>query len=339
MDQEIKIALKDWSNIIKPYKKANSRKAIIQIFNTFLPFIGIWGLMYFSLDWSYWITFGLGILNSFYLVRIFIIQHDCGHQSFLDNRKWNNRIGWFCSVFTSIPYSYWARVHNYHHGHTGHLDHRNVGDINFLTVEEFRSAPKWKKGLYRMFRNPIFLFIIVPIIYLGISNRYPFIKFKGWTPALRAQFINNLLLLAVFFIMGTTLGWATFLSIHLPLLFGFGIIAFWFFYVQHQHETTYAQWNAKWDYLLAAIKGSTFYNLPRVFHWFTGNIGYHHIHHLSSHIPNYNLAKCAEENPILQKYVQKITFLESIKTVQSKLWDENQQRMISFSEYYRLERG
>ena len=338
MEQEIKEALKDLAKIVKPYKKANTRKAIIQLLNTFLPFIGLWILMYFSLFWSYWITLGLAMINSFFLVRIFIIQHDCGHQSFLKGRKWNNRIGWVCGIFSSIPYKYWATVHSYHHGHTGQLEHRNVGDINFLTVEEFRALPRYRKWLYRGFRNPIFLFFIVPILYLCISNRYPFIGFKGWKSAHRSQYFSNIALAAVFIALGTWLGWANFLMVHLPIVFFFGVTAFWFFYIQHQHEETYMQWGDKWDYLLAAIQGSTFYNLPKVFHWLTGNIGYHHIHHLSSQIPNYNLSKCAKENPILQKYVQKLSFVDSLKTVHNKLWDENQQRMISFREYYALEK-
>ncbi len=338
MDQEIKEALKDWAKIIKPYKKSNTQKAIIQVLNSFLPFIGLWVLMYFSLSWSYWITLGLAIINSFFLVRIFIIQHDCGHQSFFKARKWNNRVGWVCSIFSSIPYRYWAAVHSYHHGHTGQLDHRDVGDINFLTVSEFRALPLHKKLFYRIFRTPVFLFFIVPIIYLCLSNRYPFIGFKGWKSAHRAQYFNNIALAGIFIFLGSWLGWANFFMVHLPIVFCFGVTAFWFFYVQHQHEETYMQWGDKWDYLLAAIRGSTYYNLPKVFHWLTGNIGYHHIHHLSSKIPNYNLPKCAKENPILQKYVHKLSFRESLKTVHNKLWDEEQQRMISFREFYRLEK-
>lgn len=340
MEQEIQEALGDWAKIIKPYKKASNKKATIQILNSFLPFIGIWILMYFSLSWSYWLTIGLAIINSFFLVRIFIIQHDCGHQSFFALRKWNNRIGWICSLFTSIPYKYWATVHGYHHGHTGQLEHRDIGDINFLTVDEFRNLTGTRKLFYRIFRNPIILFVLAPFIYLAFSNRYPSRGrgFKGWGSAHRSQFINNIALAIFYFSLIYFLGWKALVIVHLPIVFFFGITAFWFFYVQHQHEMTYMQWKDKWDYLLAAIRGATFYNLPRVAHWLTGNIGYHHIHHLSSQIPNYNLRQCANENPILQKYVNKLSFVDSLKTINSKLWDERQQRMISFSEFYELER-
>jgi len=338
MEQEIREDLRDWAKIIKPYKKANTRKAVIQVLNSFLPFIGLWILMYYSLAWSYWITLGLAMLNSFFLVRIFIIQHDCGHQSFFKTRKWNNRVGLLCSVFSSIPYKYWAAVHSYHHGHTGQLEHRDIGDIKFLTVTEFRELPLSKRFFYRVFRTPVFMFFIVPIIYLTFSNRYPFIGFKGWKSAHRAQYINNILLVSLFIGLGYLLGWSNFLMVHLPVVFFFGVTAFWFFYIQHQHEETYMQWSDKWDYLLAAIRGSTFYNIPKVFHWLTGNIGYHHIHHLSSQIPNYNLPKCAKENPVLQKHVIKLTFTDSLKTISSKLWDEDQQKMISFREFYAKEK-
>ena len=340
MEQEIQEALGDWAKIIKPYKKASNKKAIIQLLNSFLPFIGIWVLMYFSLSWSYLLTVGLAILNSFFLVRMFIIQHDCGHQSFFATRKWNNRIGFVCSLFTSIPYTYWAKVHSHHHGHTGQLEHRDIGDINFLTVNEFRNLTGARKMFYRIFRNPIILFLIVPFLYLVFAVRYPLkgIGFKGWKSAHQSIYIDNIALAIFYFSIVYFLGWKTLVFVHLPIIFLFGSIAFWFFYVQHQHEMTFMQWKDKWNYLLAAIRGATFYNLPRLGHWLTGNIGYHHIHHLSSQIPNYNLRQCADENPILQKYVTKLSFVDSLKTINSKLWDERQQRMISFSEYYELER-
>lgn len=338
MEQEIKEALRDWAKMIKPYKKANHLKAITQIVNSFGPFIALWVLMYFSLDWSYWITLGLAWINSFFLVRIFIIQHDCGHQSFFEYKYLNNIVGWVCSFFSSIPYSYWARVHSYHHGHTGQLEHRDIGDINFLTVNEFRDLPKYKKFFYRVFRSPIVLFFIVPTIYLAWALRVKGISFDGWRNTHISQHVNNALLVLAFVLFGTWLGWANFLMVHIPIVYCFGTTAFWFFYIQHQHESTYMQWTKNWDYLLAAMKGATFYNLPKLLHWLTGNIGYHHIHHLSSRIPNYNLPKCAKENPILQKYVLKLSFWESLKMIYNKLWDEEQQRMISFREYYRLEK-
>ena len=336
-DLEIKENLKNWPELIKKYKKPDKLKAIIQVVNSFGPYLALWVLMYFSLSWSYVLTIILAAINAFFLVRIFIIQHDCGHQSFFASQKWNNRIGFICSLFTSIPYKYWAKVHNYHHGHTGQLDHRDVGDINFLTVEEYRALSPIRRFGYRIFRHPIFLFVVAPTLYIGISNRIPIFNFKGWEKTRRSQIINNIFILCIYAGLAFLIGWKKFLFIQLGIIFLFGIIAFWFFYVQHQHETTYMQWQKNWDYLLASIKGATYYKLPKLFHWLTGNIGYHHIHHLSSRIPNYNLAACAKENPILQKYVNAITFRESLKSMFNKLWDEKTQRMITFKEFYRLE--
>ena len=339
MEKEIKSDLKDWAKIISRYKKPNNAKAVIQILNSFLPFIGLWILMYFSLSWSYIITLALAFINAFFLVRIFVIQHDCGHQSFLGKRKWNNRIGLICSFFSAIPYQYWAKVHSYHHGHTGQLEHRNVGDINFLTVKEYQQLPLHKKIYYRGFRSPFMLFCIVPIIYLGFALRHPGKgKILNWKRVNKSLTVNNLLLVVVLLTGGFLLGWKSFLMVHLPIVYFFGVIAFWFFYIQHQHEETYMQWKENWNYLLAAIKGATYYKLPKMFQWLSGNIGFHHIHHLSSQIPNYNLERCAKENPILQKYVKILTFRESLKTIFNKLWDEESQRMISFSEYSKMKK-
>ncbi|NND08187.1 MAG: fatty acid desaturase [Saprospiraceae bacterium] len=337
-ETEIKEALKDWPEIVVKYSRPDTKKAIIQVLNTFLPFIGIWILMIYSLQYSYWITLALGLLNGFMLARLFIIQHDCGHQSFFKSKYANNVVGFVCSLFTSLPYKYWARVHNFHHGHIGQLEHRDVGDINFLTVEEFRTSSKWKRFGYRIFRSPIFLFILTPVLYVTISNRYPFFRFKGWEKIRRSQVWNNLALLGFYILVGSLIGWRTFLLVQVPVIVFFAIIAFWFFYVQHQHEETYMRWKNQWDFLLASIQGSTYYKLPKVFQWLTGNIGFHHIHHLNSKIPNYELEKCAKENPILQKYVPTINFMESLKCIFNNLWDEQAKRMISFREFYRMEK-
>ncbi len=337
-EAEIKEALKDWPKIVVRYSKPDSRKAIIQILNTFLPFIGIWILMYFSLQWSYLITLFLGLVNGFFLARLFIIQHDCGHQSFFGSKTVNNTLGFICSLFTSLPYRYWSRVHNYHHGHIGQLEHRDIGDINFLTVEEFRESSKWKRFAYRVFRNPFFLFILTPVIYVTISNRYPFFNFKGWGKVRRSQIWNNVALVALYLLLGWLIGWKEFFLIQVPVIVFFAIIAFWFFYVQHQHEETYMRWKNQWDFLLASMQGSTYYKLPKVFQWLTGNIGFHHIHHLNSKIPNYFLEKCARENPILQKFVPTITFKDSLSCIWNNLWDEQKKKMISFKEYYQMEK-
>ncbi|MCB0638621.1 MAG: fatty acid desaturase [Lewinella sp.] len=337
-DQEIKEALKDWPVRFKAYARADRTKAIIQILNTFLPFLGLWVLMYLSLDWSYWLTLGLALINGVLLVRVFIIQHDCGHRSFFKSQQWNKIVGTTCSFFTTIPFKYWAREHDFHHAHSGQLETREIGDIWMLTVEEYRKASPMKRLFYRIYRMPVMTFIIGPIVYLLYNNRWPIVKLPGWQKIHRAMHWNNLLLVAVYAGLGWLLGWKNFFLVQIPVVVIFAITAVWFFYVQHQHEFTYKQWKENWDYLLSAIKGATYYKLPKWLNWMTGSIGYHHIHHLNSKIPNYHLAQCAEDNPDLQRYVTTVTFWESLKCMFNKLWDEQTERMITFREFYQRER-
>jgi len=323
LELEIKEKLKNWKQLIQDYQRPNLSKAILQLCTTFLPFIALWVLMYLSVEWSIFITIALGVVNVFFLVRIFIIQHDCGH---------------LCSFFSTIPYKYWAKVHNHHHGHTGQLEERNIGDINFITVEEYRNRGKWGRFKYRLFRHPLVLFIVAPFFYLMISNRIPSFNLRGWNKVRRTQVFNNLSILLVYLTLGYFLGWAKFFLIQMIMVFGFFCVSFWFFYVQHQHEETYMRWRDNWDYLLASIRGASYYKLPKVFQWLTGNIGLHHIHHLSARIPNYNLEKCMKDNPLFTKYAKTLTFMDSLKTVTLKLYDEERERMISFREFYRLEK-
>lgn len=338
-NETIKKQLKNWTEIVSKYQKPNVNKAVWQMVNTILPFIGLWILMYFSLDWSYFITLFLGILNGLLLVRIFIIQHDCGHHSFLRNNKVNDVIGFVLSFFSSIPYKFWASEHAFHHGHNGQLEHTQIGDIKTMTVKEFNKQSLFGKLRYRTFRNPIVLFVLGPIYYIAISCRCPFIKYQGWNKFIVNLTINNVLIAAAYTGLGFWLGWVNFLKIQLPILGVFAVIAVFFFYVQHQHEETYKQWNEKWDYLLSAIKGSTYFKLPKVLQWFSGNIGFHHIHHLNPNIPNYNLEKCAKENPIFQKFVTRISIKESFQCINNHLWDEDSQKMISFRDYRRMKKS
>ena len=340
IELEIKERLGNWKTIIEKYKKPSSKKATLQIISTFLPYLGLWILMYLVYPISTWLTLLIALINAFFLVRIFIIQHDCGHQSFTRSKKANNIIGTVCSLFSSIPYKYWAKVHNHHHGHTGQLEERDIGDINFLTVNEFRQRGKWARFRYRVFRHPLILFIVVPIFYFTISNRIPIAKeFRGMVSRIKwSQIKNNTLILSLYLLVAYLVGWERFFFIQLSTIFLFSIIAFWFFYIQHTHETAYHNWKKNWNFLLASIRGSSYYKLPKVFQWLTGNIGFHHVHHLSSLIPNYNLETCVKENPILNKYTNIITFRESLKSMNAKLWDEQRKKLISFKEFYQLEK-
>jgi omega-6 fatty acid desaturase (delta-12 desaturase) len=338
IDEEIKAKLKNWKEIIENYKVPNNAKAAMQIITSFLPFIGLWILMYFSLSWSIWITIGLGIINAFFLVRIFIIQHDCGHQSFFTSKKLNEVVGWTCSIFSSLPFKYWAKVHNFHHAHSGQLETRDIGDVPFKTTSEFRNMSRWGRFKYRLLRTPLVLFVISPIYYFMISNRLG-VEWKAVKRvSLMKLFKNNFLIAAVYIGLAWLIGWKEFFLIQFMLILLFGIIAFWFFYVQHQHEFSYKHWKKNWDFLISAIRGSTYYKLPKPLQWLTGNIGIHHIHHLSSSIPNYNLPKALKEHKILSEYVTVVKLKDTFKIIKNKLWDEELERMLSFREFYRLEK-
>jgi omega-6 fatty acid desaturase (delta-12 desaturase) len=325
--------------IVQRYQHPDTRKATIQVLNSFLPFIAIWVAMYLLHDVSLWISMSLAVVNAFFLVRIFIIQHDCGHQSFLRSRKANNIIGTVCSLLTFIPYKYWAKNHNYHHGHNGVLGKdRAIGDIHTLTVKEFREASRFQKLAYMIFRSAPVLFLLGPMFYIFYNNRFPIIRLKGWEVANRALLWNNLLLIVFHSALIFFLGWDAFLLVQLPIIVAFGTIAIWFFYIQHQHEHTYKAWKDNWDNLRASIQGSSYYKLPRLFHWLSGNIGYHHIHHLNSLVPNYELARCHHENPVFDQVANALTFTQSLRCVFNKLWDEDGEKMVTWREYFRMQK-
>ncbi len=324
--------------IVRRYQLPDSGKAGIQILNSFLPFIAIWAAIYLLNDAFWWLSLLLIIVNAFFLVRIFIIQHDCGHQSFTASRSANDIIGTVCSLLTFIPYKYWAKNHNYHHGHNGVLDNnRAIGDINTLTVREFSELSRFQRLKYMLFRSAPVLFLIGPLVYIFYNNRFPIIRLKGWEVANRSLLWNNILLLAFHSTLIYSLGWRAFLFVHFPILAAFGTIAIWFFYIQHQHEFTYKAAKEKWDYLKASIQGSSYYKLPRLFHWLSGNIGYHHIHHLNSLVPNYELARCHHENPIFDQVANTLTFRQSLRCIFYKLWDDDRGKMISWGDYFRMQ--
>ncbi|MGB0884612.1 MAG: fatty acid desaturase, partial [Flavobacteriales bacterium] len=330
--------LKDWAMITKDYQEPSKTKATIQILNSFLPFIGIHILMYYTLEISYLLTLALAVVAAFFLVRIFIIQHDCGHMSFFKSKKLNDRWGFFCSLFTSFPYQYWARSHAYHHQHNGQLENRDIGDINTLTVKEFDELSTVKKWGYRIYRHPFILFGVGLAYYLLVPLRLPLIHLKGWEKTKRQQLVNNLVIFALYAALVYFIGW-NFVLVQAPIFAFYAIIALWFFYVQHQHEFTYKQWKKDWNYVMSAIRGSSYYKLPKVFTWLTGNIGYHHLHHLNSRIPSYNLVKCYDENPLLNKYINTLNFTQSLSCLTSHLWDEENEKMISFRQFFRNKRA
>lgn len=337
--ENIKKDLKDWRKILRKYRKKDVKSAIFQMITSFLPYFALWALTFYMFDVSITLFILLCAINAFFLVRIFIIQHDCGHESFFKSNTMNNIIGYFCSIFSFLPFKYWSTTHHFHHFHTGMLDHRTVGDLPTLTVKEYHEKSTWGKITYRVFRMPIVTFVIAPMYYFFVTTKFPFLMFGNKVKTIRNLSLDNVIIFSAYVGVGFLLGWKVFLLTQFTTLFFFGIIAFWFFYVQHQHEHNYKEWDGDWDFLMSAIKGSSYYKLPKLFTWLTGNIGYHHIHHLSSIIPNYNLVKCFKENPILTKYTNIITFKDSLKMISNKLWYEEQKRMISFIEYKYLKKN
>jgi omega-6 fatty acid desaturase (delta-12 desaturase) len=290
--------------------------------------------MYLSLDLSYWITLLLALPAAGFVVRIFIIQHDCGHGSFFKSRRANDTWGMFCSIFTLTPYYYWRKKHAIHHASAGKLGQRGIGDIYTMTVDEFLQQSKWGRFKYRLYRNPLILFVVIPVIVFVILYRLPLPLTKSLKKLHPSVYYTSIVILLLAAGMIWLLGLNTFLLVQLPITFIASSTGTWLFYVQHQFEDTYWTKDNSWDYSLAALQGSSYYKLPKVLQWFTGNIGFHHIHHLSPKIPNYLLEKCHKENPVFQKGAV-LTLSSSIRSVFLRLWDEKQNKLISFQHFKR----
>ena len=328
-----------WRRLVAQYHQPDLRTSIIQVANSFGGFLITFILMYFSLRVGYWLTLLLTVPAAGFLVRIFIIQHDCGHGSFFKSRRANDWVGTACSLFTFIPYKYWRKSHAIHHAHHAELEERGIGDVWTLTVDEYLNAPWWKRVAYRIFRNPVFLFGIAPTINFVILTRLPIGGDKSWKNGENASiWWTNLMLLAWMAPLCWLIGTGTFVMLYLPIIVIAASVGVWLFYVQHQFEHTYWEHTPEWDYILAAMHGSSYYELPRVLQWFTGNIGFHHIHHLSPRIPNYNLQRCHEENPTLQR-VERLTIASSLKTIGLVLWDEERRCLVTFQEAWATKRA
>jgi omega-6 fatty acid desaturase (delta-12 desaturase) len=325
--------LKNWNQTLKKYQMPNTRKAVFQLANSFSFYLTLLVLQLYLYDKSVFFSALVAILNGFILGRIFIIQHDCGHRSFTRYQTLNNIVGTVCSICTLIPYKYWAKNHAFHHAHNGQLEFSDIGDIECLTTEQY-SALSWKQKLwYRIYRNPFYLFTIGGFIYVVLYNRFAFLKDEPFKKVKNSVTISNVMFVVLYAAFAYFIGVERFLVVQFVNLLFFGTYALWFFYIQHQYEHIYKSGKENWNYVIAAMKGSTYYKLPRIGHWLTGNIGFHHLHHLSPAIPNYNLPRCHRENPIFERHTNTITFWQSLKTVQANLWDAQHQKMVSFSEY------
>jgi acyl-lipid omega-6 desaturase (Delta-12 desaturase) len=326
-NNQLIIADRSWEKVVMKYNHPNLPKSIWQICNTLIPYLLLWYAIYQSLHYSYIITFLLAILASGFLIRLFIIFHDCGHGSFFKSTKTNDTVGIILGILAFTPYYKWHQQHHIHHTTVGNLDKRGIGDVWTLTVEEYQKLSKRKQLFYRIFRNPWILFSIGPLFLILVQNR---LSNRNMSSRERWNtYFTNIVLLILTVLLGMLIGFKTLLIIQLPLLYISHCIGLWLFYMQHQFDDVSWERNINWDYKTAAIKGSSFLKLPYILQWFTGNIGFHHVHHLSSKIPNYNLAHCHYENEMF-KDIKPIMFFKTFKALNLSLWDEASQRMTSF---------
>lgn len=327
----IKHSSKEILSKTAPYQSPSTWRSIWQIVNTFVPFAIVATAMYLAYEVSPWLTVALGVPAALLIVRMFIIQHDCGHGSFFSSRAANDAVGIICSLFTFIPYFYWRRQHAIHHATNGLLEQRGHGDVDVLTVREYLQLSTWGRFKYRFIRNPFVFVFFGPIFFLLVSNRFAFDK-KKTTPRERTNvYITNTLAALVLVNLTLLVGFTQMAVSVFPTLWLASALGIWLFYVQHQFESTYWEHTKSWDYVEAAMKGSSYLKLPRWLQWFTGSIGLHHIHHLSPLIPNYKLERTYVENPELRD-VTVLTFWQAVRTLGLCAWDEEKQRLISFAE-------
>jgi omega-6 fatty acid desaturase (delta-12 desaturase) len=328
----------DWKRAVAPYRQPHLGRSIWQIINTVVPYVGMWFLMVFSLKVSYWLTLVLAFPAAGFLMRSFIISHDCGHGAFFRSRKANDIVGTITALFAFVPYEQWRHEHAVHHASGGDLDHRGIGDIWTMTVEEYMTAPRMQRIRYRVHRSPWVLFTIGAFIQFMILQRIPRRPMSAREK--NSIWLTNVLIAVVSAALCLLIGWKAFLMIQIPVMIVASSVGVWLFYVQHQFEGVHWSRHEKWNFATGAVEGSSFYKLPPVLQWISGNIGFHHIHHLSPKIPNYYLEKCYKENPIFQE-VSTITLRASLKSATFRLWDEELQKLVGYSgvDAYRKRHG
>ena len=320
--------------MLRPYWGADTRRSVIQLLASAIPFFVLWYAMLRSLEIGYWLTLLLTIPTAGFLMRLFMIQHDCGHGSFFNSRAARDGVGFCIGVMTLVPYDYWRRTHAYHHANSGNLDFRGFGDIITLTVAEYEALGRVGRIKYRLYRHPFILFLIGPAFHFLIKHRYPWDIPRDWTQAWRSVWRTNAAIAGILVLMALTIGCKRFVLVQAPLTLVTCSLGVWLFYVQHQYEDTYWFRKEKWDFFDAALQGSSYLVLPRPLQWITANIGIHHVHHLSSRIPNYRLQEVMDANPELQT-VTRVTMRDSLRLIRLSLWDEESDQLIGFRDLRR----
>ncbi|WP_290897609.1 fatty acid desaturase [Hoeflea sp.] len=321
----------DWTRMLAGYQRPIPSRSIFELAVTLVPFFAIWAVAWWMLTISTPLALALALANAAFLVRLFIIQHDCGHGSLFRNRRLCDWIGRGLGVLTLTPYDVWRRTHAIHHATAGNLDRRGIGDIPILTVREYREKGWLGRGLYRLVRNPVILFGVVPFYTFFLQNRLPVHLMRSgrrfWLSAMATNAVIGLALTVIVWLGG----WDVLLFVFLPTMLLGAIAGMWFFYVQHQFEETSWQHEDDWNIREAALYGSSHYALPGILRWITANIGVHHVHHLACRIPFYRLPEVIKDHGTLEQ-TRRITLRESFRCARLHLWDEKSRRLLSFAE-------
>jgi len=320
---------RQWAQVARRHAQPEMAQSVLQLLTTVMPLAGLWTAMMLAVDDANWVTLLLSVPAAGFMVRLFIIQHDCGHRSFFQSRRLNDVLGTLIGIITLTPHDYWRRAHNIHHATCGNLQKRGIGDVSVLTVAEYTALSGWKRLAYRIYRAPAVMLGIGPIFLFVMKYRLPLDLIRRHPKLLISVTGTNLAIAGVLTGLGLSFGFVDLLLVQGPVVLLSGIAGVWLFYVQHQFEYTYWQKQDSWDLHEASVMSSSFYDLPQPLRWFSGNIGIHHIHHLSCRIPNYRLAACLADIPALQT-LNRIGLRDSLSCLRLALWDESAQRLISF---------
>lgn len=316
------------------YEAPDLRRGLRQLAATVVPFVALWVAMLRTLDYGYWLTVLLAVPTAGFLVRLFLLQHDCAHRSFVRSAAANDAIGTLIGFLTLTPHYCWRRLHLMHHATSGNLDRRGYGDIDTLTVDEYVRLSRGRRCLYRIYRHPLVLFGIAPALHFIVRQRWCPSRSRRWKRERVSVHVTNAALLALTVALSMAIGFERLLLVQGPVVMVAASVGVWLFYVQHQFEDTYWDRDARWDAVAAGLEGSSHYVLPQPLEWLTCCIGLHHIHHLSPRIPNYRLRQCLDENPELQQ-APTLTLRQSLRCASLKLWDEERRRLVPFPDVVR----